>query len=100
MTEITIDDLRNLTSMIILTVESSKEPVTITHEGRPVARIVPVGEESAGKGAADEMAAFGSMVGQMAEMFKGFSVEANIKTTTPDGKTRTQQQKSGPDSSK
>lgn len=92
MSEVSIGDLKTRSTEIIRKVETDKEPVIITRRGKPVARIVPM-EAAAEKPGADEMAAFGAMVGQMTEMFKGLGMEATITTTTSDGKTKTKRKK-------
>ncbi len=91
--EVSINDLKTKASEILRKVEIDKEPVTITRRGKGIARIVPMGEAASEKGEAGDMAAFGTLVGQMTEMFKGLGVEATIKTTTPDGKTQTKRRK-------
>lgn len=93
MSEVSIGDLKTRSTEIIRKVETDKEPVIITRRGKPVARIVPMEAASTEKPVADEMAAFGAMVGQMTEMFKGLGMEATITTTTPDGKTKTKRKK-------
>ncbi|MDO8472670.1 MAG: type II toxin-antitoxin system Phd/YefM family antitoxin [Dehalococcoidia bacterium] len=93
MSEVSINDLKTKATEILRKVETDKEPVTITRRGKPIARIVPMEAAAPEKPGEAEMAAFGAMVGQMTEMFKGFGGETTITTTTPEGKTKTKRKK-------